>query len=185
MESYDYFSKRSLHFLTVIGLVIALTLMILVLTNQAGLLDDWAAQFAEESGEGVHQFFAALTPFGSGKVLGPVALLFIFILGVMKKNRLQAVMMFFGVLVGYGVNLSLKSAIGRERPLLNESVEGFSFPSGHAMVSLICAVLAYYFLTRRAQSRLTVTVSAGIGFMLVFLIGLVECLKERIISQMC
>ncbi|KGP90053.1 hypothetical protein N780_07460 [Pontibacillus chungwhensis BH030062] len=172
MESYLSFSKKSLYILGVVILGVSLMLMALVMTEQAGLIDEWAAQFAAGSGKGLHQFFSVLTPFGSGKVLGPVALFFVFLIGVVKKDWIQALMMFIGVLMGYGFNIVLKSMVARDRPVINEGVEGFSFPSGHAMVSLICAVLAFYFLSRKARSKVVVAISSVVGFTLVFLIGI-------------
>ncbi|QST00733.1 phosphatase PAP2 family protein [Pontibacillus sp. ALD_SL1] len=172
MESYSSFSKKSLCISGAGILGLSLMLMVLVLTGQAGLMDDWAAQFVDGSGEGMHQFFSALTPLGSSKVLGPVALLFVTLIGIVKKDWIQAGMMFIGVLVGYGFNIVLKSMVARERPVINEGVEGFSFPSGHAMVSLICAVLAFYFLSRKARSKVMVATSSVVGFTLVFLIGI-------------
>ncbi|GGD23977.1 phosphatase PAP2 family protein [Pontibacillus salipaludis] len=171
MESYLNFSKKPVYISGAVLLGLSLTLMTLVLTGEAGLVDEWAAQFAAGAGEEVHQFFSALTPLGSGKVLGPVAIVFVVLIGLRKRDWLQALMMFMGVLVGYGVNILLKSVIARERPVVNEGVEGFSFPSGHAMVSLICAVLAFYFLSRQANSKILVASSSVVGFTLVLLIG--------------
>ncbi|BDG32595.1 hypothetical protein PthBH41_23070 [Parageobacillus thermoglucosidasius] len=57
---------------------------------------------------------------------------------------------------GYGLNTFIKDLVGRERPPLAQGVQGFSFPSGHAMVGSIYLLLIAYFLskeTKKASQR--------------------------------
>ncbi|MDR6552082.1 phosphatase PAP2 family protein [Paenibacillus qinlingensis] len=65
------------------------------------------------------------------------------------KHRLETLVLFLGVLGAWGLNTGLKGLIERDRPSSDGwlvEVDGFSFPSGHAMVSLLFYGLLAYLL---------------------------------------
>ncbi len=109
--------------------------------------------------EGIHRFYTPmLTELALGiTYLGSVkfyvmlcAFLFWFL--IKKKNYIETMALATTLLGGYGFNELLKAIIQRERPSLYEMVErGFSFPSGHAMVSLCFYGMAAYLVTRKAK----------------------------------
>lgn len=119
------------------------------------------------------QFFLAITALG-----GPV----ITIVGVMvgtfflyKRWRFRLALWVIAVVGGQILNSSLKLWFARPRPAFDEPlvIENFySFPSGHAMMSLILygllASLMVVNMPNRPRQLLVITVAA----LLIFLIGL-------------
>src|SRR5690625_8012273 len=78
-----------------------------------------------------------------------------------------------GTLGSHLLNTLIKGLVERERPriLLEANAEGYSFPSGHAMTSLVCYGLFVYFIVKKSTSQKAV-LSIKIAFaLLVILIG--------------
>src|SRR5699024_9969491 len=72
------------------------------------------------------------------------------------------------------LNQLIKFLVERERPSLLEEANaiGYSFPSGHAMISIVCYGLFFYFVSQKIkqkQIRRALQVFTGL---LVFLIGI-------------
>ena len=88
----------------------------------------------------------------------------------------------FGSLIGYIIAVAgggildfiLKQAIQRTRPISETTlieVGGFSFPSGHAMLSMVFYGMISYFLIRYVrQWKYRILIAVSVGF-LIFLIG--------------
>jgi undecaprenyl-diphosphatase len=119
--------------------------------------------------EWLNEMVLAITHLGDAKVLAGLCLIGAIVLIIMKQIR-NSLLLIGSILVSYGLNLLVKSMFQRERPqdysLLEE--DGYSFPSGNAMVGtsfyLFAAVLLYQ---RYQKSWILVT-----GAMLPFLLGL-------------
>ena len=82
---------------------------------------------------GLTQFLKLITNFG-----GPIGIICILILvTVLIKNKIYTKYMWLNVITVFIINQMLKLSFFRERPDINRLVEenGFSFPSGHSMVS--------------------------------------------------
>ena len=92
-----------------------------------------------------------------------------------KKKVGSAIGYITTVAGGGGLDILLKHAIRRERPISDATlinVGGFSFPSGHAMLSVVFYGMIAYFLIRYAKlwrTRILIAISAGF---MMFLIGL-------------
>ena len=72
------------------------------------------------------------------------------------------------------INLIFKSVFNRPRPIFSDPValaNGFSFPSGHAMASMVFYGLIAYFLMRRSKSILERFLIVLIGLLIVAIIG--------------
>jgi undecaprenyl-diphosphatase len=99
---------------------------------------------------------------------------------MMRRRRLLALVWLFAMIATAVLNLSLKSAFGRERPWWRDSVideNTHSFPSGHSMGSVIgFGLLAYFLILALSdrRERIAVVVVAAvlaltIGFSRIYL----------------
>ncbi|HDR8050926.1 phosphatase PAP2 family protein [Bacillus cereus] len=96
-------------------------------------------------------FFSYFTKLGSA--IGIVATLVISLLVFWKKRYYAAMIVYpMGILITHLVNKGIKEIVKRERPSLNEALDalGYSFPSGHAMLS----IMTFGFLTYIIASNL-------------------------------
>ncbi len=84
-----------------------------------------------------------------------ISILTIIFLWFLKRDYAGMITMFLFVLGGNFVNKLVKDWVQRERPLLDGiAVEGYSFPSGHAMVGLIMYGMTVYFIHRHSSHSL-------------------------------
>ncbi|MEJ7657402.1 MAG: phosphatase PAP2 family protein [Thermoleophilaceae bacterium] len=114
--------------------------------------------------------FTAVTHLGSALVLVPMTVVAMLAL-IRSHRRAQAVVMGVAVAGGEALNTALKLAFERQRPSFADSLgtaAGFSFPSGHAMVSLVVyGALAYYVSAAiRARWAKVLVVLSGLGLIL-------------------
>jgi undecaprenyl-diphosphatase len=115
-------------------------------------------------------FFLVVTTIGNVEILLPITLIIVGYL-LYKKQRLNALIILFSVGGAAMANLILKLLFHRDRPSFWHSLiveTGYSFPSGHAMLSS-ALVLAIILITWRTRWR-WVIVSLGVIF--IALIGL-------------
>lgn len=93
---------------------------------------------------------------------------------IVKRKIGSAIGYITAIVGGGGLDALLKYVIKRERPISDTTlveVGGFSFPSGHAMLSIVFWGMIAYFLIKYAKSwkiRLFIVISAGF---IIFLIG--------------
>lgn len=117
----------------------------------------------------LNEIVLAFTHVGDAKVLAGLCLLGAIFLFIMKQWRIS-MLLIGSILVSYGLNLLVKSMFQRERPqdfrLLDE--DGYSFPSGNAMVGTTFYLFAAVLLYQRYQKRWILV----IGAILPFLLGL-------------
>jgi len=99
-----------------------------------------------------------------------------FILGTyhwLKKEKKDALFSAFTILLGATTVFVLKEIINRERPfniLINET--GFSFPSGHATMSLIFFGIITYLIFKKAKSKKTKIITSIIASLAILSISL-------------
>ncbi len=95
-----------------------------------------------------------------------------------RKHRSEAATIALAGVGAIGLNIFLKKLFARDRPQLWErvvDVRFYSFPSGHAMISMVIYGLLGYFLASRFPRQkwwiysLTVVLIAGIGFSRLYL----------------
>ncbi|MDY0396027.1 phosphatase PAP2 family protein [Virgibacillus halophilus] len=92
----------------------------------------------------------------------------------MYRDYLQAVVFVGGVLFTSLINTVVKIAVARQRPSINigANAEGYSFPSGHSAVAIVCYGLLTYFLMKKVASITVRRVVFGTSILLVLLIGI-------------
>lgn len=116
-------------------------------------------------------FFKGITYLGEWTVILPVALLVSAILILKNKRKQEAVLAFIS-LGGLGVAFLLKNFIHRARPaggLLNET--SFSFPSAHAVISVVFYGFIIYLLLPKIKNRKLKALKIFAGSLLILLIG--------------
>lgn len=121
----------------------------------------------------IYFLFRWLTELGSGTFLAPFAIIMAFVLGFLFRDWFVGFMFAGGTLLSYGVNVVIKVLVERERPriFVAAEAEGYSFPSGHAMISMVCYGLLVYFLAKKIKSKKAV-IAMQIGVsILIFCIG--------------
>src|SRR5699024_464822 len=121
----------------------------------------------------LYQFSYYLSFMGSRNVLVPFV-----IIGsaysYLKFKKLQPSLIFLsGTLLSSLLNTLIKHLIKRERPSIIEAVHGtgFSFPSGHAMISTVCYGLFLFYLTKLIKRRYKRNLLIIFSAMLLLLIG--------------
>ncbi|ANC77576.1 hypothetical protein ABE65_012520 [Fictibacillus phosphorivorans] len=117
----------------------------------------------------LNEIVLAFTHVGDAKVLAGLCLLGAIVLFKMKQWK-NSLLLIGSILVSYGLNLLVKSMFQRERPLDFRLLEedGFSFPSGNAMVGTTFYLFAAVLVYQRFQKRWILVV----GVILPFLLGL-------------
>ncbi|MGF2615257.1 phosphatase PAP2 family protein [Rossellomorea aquimaris] len=90
---------------------------------------------------------------GSELVIGTFSIILILWLGFKDRNFVGILFTVLAIGGGNLVNKFLKSAVERERPQALHGEEGFSFPSGHAMVGLIFMLVLAFFISQMISSE--------------------------------
>lgn len=176
----NYENNRNLALIVLYGLTVPAVFLVILITNQiikeGNFNFDLAlANFINgTTSPVVIGFFTFMTDLGSKWGIGGVFLVSLVFIWWKKRDYLGMLVLVVAVLGGDTLNKWLKVFIGRERPTIDPSIyaEGFSFPSGHAMVGLIFyGFLAYYFgkETKSLKLKMSIFVLASL---FIFLIGL-------------
>ena len=116
------------------------------------------------------KIFLFFTTIGNVEYILPITLVLLTYL-LYKRRRHSALILFFGVGGAAAANIVLKSLFHRDRPVFWQSLiteTGYSFPSGHAMLSA-ALVLCVVAIVWRTKWRLPTII---IGGLVVFMIGL-------------
>ncbi|MFD1360992.1 phosphatase PAP2 family protein [Lentibacillus salinarum] len=118
--------------------------------------------------------FRWITELGSGTFLTPFTVIVAFIVWRSFRDWLPALVFGLGTLGSHGLNVLIKHLVARERPsiFIAANAEGFSFPSGHAMIPMVCYGLLAYFLTKKITSSKSVFIIQFSLALLIFLIGI-------------
>ncbi|MGY0012423.1 phosphatase PAP2 family protein [Bacillus anthracis] len=116
--------------------------------------------------EGSLAFFSHYTKLGSA--IGIVTVLVISLLVFWKKSYYVAMIVYpMGILTTHLVNKGIKEIVKRDRPSLNEAFDalGYSFPSGHAMLSIMTFGFLAYIIAANLKSvtgKYVITLFMGI-----------------------
>lgn len=118
----------------------------------------------------------ALSLLGSSVTIGVCSIVLVLFL-LLRKRVYGMVLVLIAVAGGYGLNTWIKHAVGRERPPFSHEA-GFSFPSGHAMMSSIYLLLAAYFLGQEVKQRFARFLLYGISILLALLTGISRLTRQ-------
>lgn len=148
--------KHRLIILNIMSLIILMVIGINIRASNEGIL------FDEKIMEYVHQrtttigieIMKKITFFGAAKFFIPIG--FIIFLYMLKKRDIEGMkLVALSTLGSYGVNFLLKNIFIRTRPLKYFLIEqgGYSFPSGHAMVSMSFYTTMTYLIIKNKEEN--------------------------------
>lgn len=110
-----------------------------------------------------------ITNFGGAIVLGIITILLL----VIVKNKRIGVAVLINLCTATGLNLILKSILQRPRPtefkIINET--GYSFPSGHSMISMAFYGFLIYLIYKNVKNKYLKWTSIILLSVLIMLIG--------------
>lgn len=114
---------------------------------------------------GGNSFLGAFTFIGDPSTIVGVSGAVMVLLLIMKRP-IEASFILLSIGAGYMVNEGLKAVFGRERPVMPDQLESYSFPSGHAQMGLLfigtLTILAVRHLRSRGLKIITVVTAAGL-----------------------
>lgn len=173
-----HMDKRKMSYYLIFFIIIISVIVIWVIKIMNGKLpymDQWTREFVESIQE--TKLFAVarlITELGSESFLIPFTVVTGIILWISFRDYLAALIFSGGTLVSHLINMFIKALVARERPRLDigANAEGYSFPSGHAMISLVCYGLLMYILTKKIKSAKVVLLMQYSFALLIALIGM-------------
>ncbi|WP_152654891.1 phosphatase PAP2 family protein [Oceanobacillus sp. CFH 90083] len=137
--------------------------------------DQWTREVVTlVHGTGIYDFFRAVTELGSSHVLIPIAVTAAIAVMLLYKRWYPGLLLLGGSLFAHLLNVWIKQLVARERPSISAALnaEGFSFPSGHSMIPMVCYGLMAYLLCKKIRSeKIKLAVQIVLGT-LVCLIGI-------------
>lgn len=167
--------KKPIHIPIAIGIAVSLIWLIQIVFGYMPYTDRLLGRFVEQFHDTyVYTFFRFMTDFGSGHFLIPFTIVLTVLLIFIYRSFLPAFIFAGGTLCTHLLNLLIKYMVERERPSLLEEANalGYSFPSGHAMISLVCYGLAVYFIRQKiVHKQMTIILQLG-TFLFIMFIGL-------------
>lgn len=123
--------------------------------------------------EGSLAFFAVITEMGGE--IGIISTLVVSLLLLWRKKQYASMIIFpLAIIVTNFVNKWLKAVVARERPLLDEAVEelSYSFPSGHAMLSVVTYGFIVFLIVNGKFGKATRAAAVAAAIVLIIIIGL-------------
>ena len=114
-------------------------------------------------------FFKFITKFGNTNTIFIIAFLFL----IIKRNFSSFVLSFLA-LITPAIMFIIKSIIARERPNILRIIEigGYSFPSGHSMISVSIYGYFIYYALKNINNLILRYLVCSILFILILLIGI-------------
>lgn len=146
-----------------------------IISGSVPYVDQWTRDLVARLDDSwIYTFFRAVTEFGSGHFLVPFTIIMALILWWIFKHWLPALIFSGGTLMSHWFNLLIKGIVERDRPSILEAAnaEGHSFPSGHAMISMVCYGLLSYFLVKKLTSYRAIFLTQLFFACVIFLIGI-------------
>jgi undecaprenyl-diphosphatase len=137
--------------LTVLSLLSFLLFLAVWVSVKNKWILPWDGTLLEQFGD--WDWLGIFSIFGSSMVIGLCRIGLILFLWFRKKDFYGMVLVLAAVGGGYGLNTIIKNGVGRERPMFSHGEDGFSFPSGHAMVGSIYLLLIAYFASSEVKKR--------------------------------
>jgi len=136
--------------------ICTLWIILELMMNRVPFIDQVTRQFVPMFPHGLHTFFRYVTELGSKTFVIPFVILFAIFIFFKTKKWSLAVLFAATPLFSHFLNLAIKSVFIRERPSSVAAYDalGYSFPSGHAMISFVCySLVAYMLVTYVVQGK--------------------------------
>ncbi|WP_231514794.1 phosphatase PAP2 family protein [Oceanobacillus salinisoli] len=169
------FNRNLVNFLFITVFIMTVIWIIQIVNGYVPYVDQWTRELVEKFDDTfAYHVFLMITNLGSRHFLIPFVSTAAIVLWIIHKHWLPPFIFAGGTLVTYLFNGVIKNIVQRERPSILEEANavGNSFPSGHAMISMVCYGLLAYFLIKKLKSpKLSIAVQI-IFSLLIFLIGI-------------
>lgn len=171
MKAREFINKYLIWVILVLGLLLFFYLVRLINANTISVLDNYIYNlikgFISPKMTPIVKF---ITEFGNYTVMVPVIILFYLFNKDKSFNRYFTI----NLVAIFTSNFIVKNIISRDRPIdINLIIEnGFSFPSGHSMVSFAFYGFIIYYVYCSHLSKLGKTIIISILTLLVLMIGL-------------
>ncbi|MFS1513704.1 phosphatase PAP2 family protein [Chengkuizengella sp. SCS-71B] len=168
-------SKSYILVLSILSLALFVFLVYSLDINNPSTLDiqvlEWVDQYVPSFLSG---FLTLLTEAVTYWSIPIVVLLAMLWLGWRKRDLIGVIILPIAVAVSEILKGSFKDFFQRPRPEVNIAVDGigFSFPSGHALVGLVCYGLIAYFLVKYTKRTINKWIISIIFVLLIGLLGL-------------
>lgn len=157
------------------GLVLSIIWVVQIMTGYIPYIDQLSRGIVDTvQGTATYTFFLHITEFGSREFLIPFTIVVAILFLVLYRNFWPSVIFAGGTLCSHLLNQLIKHIVGRERPSLLEEANalGNSFPSGHAMTTVVCYGLVFYFVSKKMKSKIATWFLGTATILFVLLIGL-------------
>ena len=119
----------------------------------------------------LNKFMIFITEIGSSLILGILSLILLIYL-FYKKRYKNSILVIISMIGGLIIRTILKISIQRLRPensLISET--GYSFPSGHALMSVIFFLLLIYLFHKEIKNKIIQVIFIAINVILILLIS--------------
>lgn len=100
-------------------------------------------------------------------------------LAIFKKDFRGVLFVLLTVGVGNGLNQLLKRIFSRPRPEIEDQLTSFSFPSGHAQISVMFFLTLAYLISKWLKNKSWKFITYSAVLVLIFLIGLSRVAEGR------
>ncbi len=176
-EIYLMNKKQSYIYLFLLAFIFILITdwIVTIMKGEIPYVDRWTRNFVElVADSNTYTFARWITELGSKSFLIPFTIVMGLILIVLFRDWLPALLFASGTLISYLLNMLIKVLVGRERPsiFIEANAEGFSFPSGHSMITMVCyGFLMYLFAKKVSSTPIKIMIQASFS-LLIFLIGI-------------
>lgn len=100
-------------------------------------------------------------------------------IAIYKKDFRGVLFVLLTVGVGNGLNQLLKRIFARPRPEIEDQLSSFSFPSGHAQISVLFFLTLAYLISIWLKNKKWKFTTYGLMLVLIFLIGLSRIAEGR------
>lgn len=116
---------------------------------------------------------------GETKFIIAATVIMLLYLAIFKKDFRGVLFVLLTVGVGNGLNQLLKHIFARPRPELEDQLVSFSFPSGHAQISVMFFLTLAYLITKWLKNKKWNFVTYGVILVLILLVGLSRIAEGR------
>lgn len=163
-------NKKQITGLSLVSLFVFALILIFVLLGKTSLDYSISSSILKIQTPSLSPFFIFLGNYSEG-IMTAMALFFGVVL-YLKKRKKQSFVLIFSLCFGYAIKEIIKSVVQRERPL-NQLLQetGYSFPSGHAVFSVILFSMLIYFYKDEIKNKAGKILLIAGGIFLIILIG--------------
>ena len=126
-----------------------------------------------------NSFIIVFHNLGEIKFIIVATVILLLYLAIFKKDFRGVLFVLLTVGVGNGLNQLLKRIFARPRPEIEDQLSSFSFPSGHAQISVLFFLTLAYLISKWLKNKKWKFTTYGIILALIFLIGLSRIAEGR------